>query len=212
MPDVVLCDDHRIFADVLGVVLTRHGFTVAAVVHRTSDIVDVVARHRPDACVIDRSFADGDGLEIIPAVVAASPFTKVLMLTGDREPDTAERAMEAGARGYLCKTAGVSALVSVITRVVSGEVVVDVPPASRPYLGPDHAQAHRLAGHLTPRERECLAMIVEGLGSEAMAQRLGVATSTVRTYVQAVLTKLGVHSRVEAASFAIRHSLLAAAG
>ena len=68
-------------------------------------------------------------------------------------------------------------------------------------------QALRLAAHLTSRERECLMMLVEGLDTAAMVQRLGVSRTTVRTHLQAVLTKLGVHSRLEAASFAVRHRL-----
>jgi DNA-binding NarL/FixJ family response regulator len=116
--------------------------------------------------------------------------------------------MAAGAAGYLCKTAGVAALVSTLARVAAGEVVSAVPAPRSPLRVPEHAEAHRLAGYLTPRERDCLAMMVDGLGTAAIATRLGVSVATVRTYAQAVLTKLGVHSRLEAASFAVRYSLL----
>ena len=209
MPDVVLCDDHPIFVDALALVLGVRGFTVRAVVNRTAGIVDAVTGHRPDVCVIDRDFADGDGLDMIRPVLAASPSTRVLMLTADRDPQTAAAAMDAGASGFVGKTAGVSALVSTMTRIVHGETVIDVPPVRLPPApsGPD-ADARRLAEYLTRRELECLALLVDGLGSQAIADRLGVSPATVRTYVQAVLTKLGVHSRLEAASFAVRHSLL----
>lgn len=207
MPDIVLCDDHPVFADALAVVLTGRGYAVRAVVHSTAGIVAAVRAHRPAACVIDRHFADGDGLDVVAPVVAASPATRVLLLTADRDPAVAGRALAAGASGYLCKTAGVAALVSAIGRIVRGEVVVDAPepPVQRTS---EHAEALRLAAYLTARERECLALVVDGLGTGAMAERLGVSTTTVRTHVQAVLTKLGVHSRLEAASFAVRHSLL----
>jgi DNA-binding NarL/FixJ family response regulator len=203
---VLLCDDHPVFAEALRAVLTGHGFGVCAVVHRAAEVVDAVAGHRPRVCVIDRHFADGDGLDLLPVVSAVDPTTRVLLVTADRDPDTARRALAAGAAGYLCKTAGVSALVSTITRVAAGEVVADLPRPTGP--APAHAEAHRLAGYLTPRERACLVMIVDGLGTAAIAERLGVSAATVRTYIQAVLTKLGVHSRLEAASFAVRHSLL----
>nr|WP_275404311.1 helix-turn-helix transcriptional regulator [Pseudonocardia acidicola] len=65
-----------------------------------------------------------------------------------------------------------------------------------------------MARHLTARERECLALLVEGLGTKAMARRLGVATTTVRSHVQATLTKLGTHSRLEAAALAVRYDLV----
>jgi two-component system nitrate/nitrite response regulator NarL len=68
-----------------------------------------------------------------------------------------------------------------------------------------------LAAHLTGREWECLELLVEGLDTTTMARRLGVSRTTIRTHVQALLTKLGVHSRLEAASFAVRNRLLAEA-
>ncbi len=208
MPDVVLCDDHPVFADALAVVLAGRGYAVRAVVHSTAGIVAAVRAHRPAACVIDRHFADGDGLDVVAPVVAASPTTRVLLLTADRDPAVARRALAAGASGYLRKTAGVEALVSAIGRVVRGEVVVDAPPERPVPRSSEHAEALRLAAYLTVRERECLALVVEGLGTGAMAERLGLSTATVRTHVQSVLTKLGVHSRLEAASFAVRHSIL----
>ncbi len=67
---------------------------------------------------------------------------------------------------------------------------------------------HRLAAYLTIRERQCLQLLVEGLDTAQMAVRLGVSPATVRTHVQSLLTKLGVHSRLEAASLAVRHRLL----
>jgi two-component system nitrate/nitrite response regulator NarL len=208
MPRLVLCDDHPIFIEALGAVLGRHGLTVAGTVTTTDGVVDAVARHRPDAVVIDRHFGDHDGLDLIGPALAASPETRVLILTADPDRAAAGRALETGASGFLCKTAGVASLVGAVVRVLAGETVVDVPAAAHPR----RTDAHRLAGYLTPRERECLALIVDGHGSRAIADRLGVSPATVRTYVQAVLTKLGVHSRLEAASFAVRHSLLGNTG
>jgi two-component system, NarL family, nitrate/nitrite response regulator NarL len=168
--DVVLCDDHPVFAEALARVLAGYGFRVRAVVHAVEDVVPAVLAHRPRVCVVDRHFADGDGLAVLPAVRAASPATRTVLLTADRDPDTARRALAAGADGYLCKTAGVSALASTLSRVAAGEVVTDLPVPVGP--APEHAEAHRLAGHLTPRERDTLAMIVDGLGTAAMAARL----------------------------------------
>lgn len=188
--------------------LSRHGFTVRAVVGDRAEVVDAVREHRPRICLIDLHFGDGDGIDLIGPVRAASPTTRVLMLTADRDARTADRALAAGAGGYQCKTAGVRALVATIRRVLDGEVVVDLPPVPRVPMTPAEAGARRLASHLTPRERECLVLLVDGLGSRAISERLGVSTATVRTHVQVVLTKLGVHSRLEAAAFTVRHGLL----
>jgi two-component system, NarL family, nitrate/nitrite response regulator NarL len=85
---------------------------------------------------------------------------------------------------------------------------VDVPRAAGRPRPPGHDDARRLASHLTGRERQCLALLVEGLDTAGIARRLAVSQATVRAHVQSVLTKLGVHSRLEAASFAVRHHLL----
>jgi DNA-binding NarL/FixJ family response regulator len=208
VPDIVLCDDHPVFADALAVVLAGHGYRVRAVVHTAAEIVATVRAHRPAVCVIDRHFGDGDGLALVAPAVAASPGIRVLLLTADRDPAVARRALASGASGYLSKTAGITSLVSAIGRILRGEVVVEAAPEPPVHRSSEHVEALRLASYLTARERECLALVVDGLGTGAIAERLGVSTTTVRTHVQSVLTKLGVHSRLEAASFAVRHSIL----
>jgi two-component system nitrate/nitrite response regulator NarL len=210
VPHIVLCDDHPVFVDALGLVLGRRGFTVDAVVNRIAQIAPTVARHRPEVCLIDRNFGAEDGLTQIGPILAASPATRVLMLTADRDAATAGRALAAGAAGYLCKTAGIGAVVDAIREVLAGTTTVRLTPVPR--RSPQDATAHRLAGYLTNREWECLALLVDGHSSDAIAERLGVSITTVRTHVQSVLTKLGVHSRLEAASYAVRHSLLARSG
>lgn len=208
MPHIVLCDDHPVFVDALGVVLGRHGFVVDAVVNDLLQVVPTVARHRPQLCLVDRNFGRADALGVIAPIRAASPGTRVLMLSADREEATSRRALAAGAAAYLCKTAGLGAVVDTLRTVHAGGTAVAVGSRTEPRLSPADADAHRLAGYLTNREWECLALIVEGHSSSAIAERMGVSVTTVRTHVQAVLTKLGVHSRLEAASFAVRHSLL----
>jgi two-component system nitrate/nitrite response regulator NarL len=116
--------------------------------------------------------------------------------------------LRAGAAGYVHKTRGVSAVIAAIDRVLRGEVVVDVPKVSGAARSAEENDAHRLAAYLTAREWQCLGLIVEGLDTTAMATKLGVSRTTVRTHVQSLLTKLGVHSRLEAASFAVRYRLL----
>jgi two-component system, NarL family, nitrate/nitrite response regulator NarL len=170
-----------------------------------------VALHRPAVVVIDRHLGEGDGIDLLPAVLAASPATRAMVLTADADAAAVRLARAAGAAGLMSKTGGVTALVNAITRVASGGLLADDPAADgagaggRPAHRPDDVA--RLAAFLTRRERECLALMVDGYGSGAMAEHLGVSVATVRGYVQGVLTKLGVHSRVEAASLAVRFSL-----
>ncbi len=207
MTSLVVGDDHVVFLDALATVLAQQAYdiTIAGTVAET---VAAVAASHPDLCLIDRHFAGVDSVEAIGTMLEASPDTKVLVLSADPDTDGILAALSAGASGYLHKTRGVTALTAAITRVLRGEVVVDVPRGGGRPKPPGHDDALRLASHLTDRERECLALLVEGLDTTAMARKLSVSRTTVRTHVQSVLTKLGVHSRLEAASFAVRYRLL----
>lgn len=204
MPDLLLCDDHGVFADALGSALGQRGFTVLATASTLADAKERVVGHRPDVCLLDRYFADGDGLDALPEIAAS---TRVLVLTADGDEQGTDHALRAGARGYVTKMCGLSALCAAVEAVARDEVVVETGPARSPAPTGD-SDAHRLAAHLTDRERQCLELLVEGHRTTTMARGLGVSTTTVRTHVQSVLTKLGVHSRLEAASLALRHSLI----
>jgi two-component system nitrate/nitrite response regulator NarL len=208
LTELVLCDDHTVFLDVLETVLTARGFTVGAVVDSAARIVEVVRRRQPDICLLDRHFADGDGIEMIRQVAAAAARTRIVVLSGDRDPNVVHRALQFGAAGYVHKTSGVAALVTAIRKVMNGEIVVDTPQPSGDRHRRDSDEAHRLARYLTARERECLVLLVAGFGTQEIARRLGISTATARTYMQALLTKLGLHSQLEAAAFAVRHSLV----
>ncbi len=208
MARLVLGDDHVVFLDALSTVLGQSGYGVGGVARSPAEMVALVGREQPDVCLIDRNAALDDDGQTIGRVLAASEGTSVVVLSANPSSEAVGRALEAGASGYLHQSRGIGALVAALERVLRGEIVVDVPetaPPARRSAEPN--QALRLAAHLTSRERECLLMLVEGLDTAAMVGRLGVSRTTVRTHLQAVLTKLGVHSRLEAASFAVRHRL-----
>jgi two-component system, NarL family, nitrate/nitrite response regulator NarL len=209
LTDLVLGDDHTVFLDALSAVLSQRGFTVSAVARSAAETVRAVSRVKPDVCLLDRHFITGDdGIEAIGTMTALSPRTRFLVLSADRDNDGVLRALAAGASGYLHKTRGIAALSTAIERVTHGEVVVDVPVPITAQRAVPPGDPRRLAAYLTARERECLALLVRGLSTAAMVSALGVSRTTVRTHVQALLTKLGVHSRLEAASFAVRYGLL----
>jgi two-component system, NarL family, nitrate/nitrite response regulator NarL len=207
--EVVIGDDHAVFLDALATVLAEQGCAVTKAT-TISDTVSAVRNRQPDVCLVDRHFAAGaDGLGALGEISGASPRTKVLILSADGNSDSIMRAMRAGAAAYVHKTRGVAVLKQTIDRVLRGEIVIEVPaaPGIRPQLARQQ-DALRLAGYLTARERQCLELLVEGQDTAAMISRLGVSAATVRTHVQALLTKLGVHSRLEAAAFAVQHGLL----
>jgi two-component system, NarL family, nitrate/nitrite response regulator NarL len=208
-PEVVLADGHTVFLDGLSAVLAHSGCRVAATASTRQTMLEQVRAIRPALCIIDSEFPDGDGIEALEEIAASSPATKVVVLTADHAPKNLQRALERGAAGYVHKARGVPALIEVLRRVAGGEIVVEgtfsAPRASSPQRS---EQLRLLASYLTPRELECLALLAAGSSTTAIARRLGVSTTTIRSHVQAVLTKLSVHSRLEAASLAIRYGLV----
>lgn len=206
MTKLVLADNHAVFLDALSEVLSQRGFTVGAAVTDIAALVPALRGIRPDVCLLDRHFGAADGLDAIGAMRAAAPGTKIIVVSADRDGTGVLRALRAGAAGYLHKAHTVAVLVAAIERVMGGEIVTELPDRERQQEWPD--DAHRLAAHLTAREWECLAMLVDGMDTTAIAAALGVSRTTVRTHVQALMAKLGVHSRLEAASYAMRYRLL----
>jgi two-component system nitrate/nitrite response regulator NarL len=207
--EVVLADSHAVFVDGLSAVLTLSGYRVLAAVSTRSALLVQLSALQPTLCIIESQLPDGDGIEAVAEIAALSPATRVVVLTADQERQNLRRALALGAAGYVHKSRGVPAVIEVLRRVGAGEIVVEGTFSSP--RAPDPQGSHELrllATYLTPRELECLALLASGLGTTLIARRLGVSTMTIRSHVQAVLTKLGVHSRLEAASLAIRYGLV----
>ncbi|MGH3869332.1 MAG: LuxR C-terminal-related transcriptional regulator [Pseudonocardiaceae bacterium] len=206
MTSVVLGDDHAVFVESLVSVLVGQGFHVPAAARSLTGTVEAVHHHRPDICLLGRHFSDGDGITAIRNIITVSPATRILILAAGGDTDAMRQALRSGAAGYVPTTWGLRKLIHELERVIDGAIAPDAAQASS--ARSEGSEAHRLAAHLTARERECLALLVEGLDTPAMTLRLGVSTITVRSHVQALLTKLGVHSRLEAATFAVRYGLV----
>ena len=196
---ILLCDDHVLLAEALDSLLTSAGHEVT-VANSPDEALALLDTARPDVCVLDVGFPDGDGVDVLSRVTDRSPHTKVMMLSATRDPDVVKAAIDLGARGYLCKDVGVVEVVRAVQRVHEGDVVLDPQVvqmlARRPRPRPDDIEW--LMGFLTSREREVLRRIVLGQGTQEMANEMHVSRSTARTHVQNVLRKLGVHSRLEA--------------
>lgn len=204
--NVVLCDDHRVFLDSLAVVLEANGHTVFRATS-PDEALDTVASHEIDACVMDVTFPQASGLTAVSEVRRASPATRVLVLTGFLDDAIEKTAMAAGAVGCLPKDDEIACLLDALDACAAGDETVTVGGHARPVEDPWRRDP--LARFLTVREREVLEGIARGETTPALARRLGIGTATVRTHVQNVLAKLGVHSRLEAVAFALNHSLVA---
>lgn len=208
MIDVVVGDDHGVFVDALSTVLGQRRLTVRAVAHRATEVREAVRRNRPGVCLLDRRFSDGDGMQLIPLLLEDSPDTRIIVVTADPDEGSARKALELGAHGFVHKTRGVTALIEAIHQVIEGRTVVELPPRRRAQVSAAAADVQRLASHLTTREWTCLCLLVRGRGTAEMSAELGISVTTVRTHIQSMMTKLGVHTRLEAAALASRHRLV----
>lgn len=210
MITVVFGDDHALLVEAMVPALAGYGVKVVAAAYDLPHVLDAVRRFDPDICLLDVHFGDVDDRDGVRSVHEANPRTKIVVLTADTTIESMVSAVEAGATGYVHKTRGCARLVAAMEKVMRGDLVTDLPirHAGRPNdSGPD-PDVHLLAWYLTARERQCLALLVDGQPTNVIARHLGVSVTTVRSHVQALMTKLGVHSRLEAASFAVRHDLV----
>jgi DNA-binding NarL/FixJ family response regulator len=179
------------------------------------EAVEIVRRDPPDAVLIDIGLPDQSGLVVGRTILELLPGARVLALSALHAPRLAEEAARVGFSGYLTKQVPISRVVEALEGGLDGRPVVSNGAPYRSNGGSYRSNGSRMdliAEQLTNREREVLGLLVEGLPGEAIARRLGVSGNTVRTHVQNILSKLQVHSRLEAATLAVRHRLLVDGG
>jgi two-component system nitrate/nitrite response regulator NarL len=196
---IVVCDDHRVLLEALSHALTTRGYIVEATASTPAEAVAAVKLHDPDLLLVDVSFPDGSGLDAAREVMSHHPGTRVVILTGSDDAATAMEAARIGVAGYIRKDQRLAAIAEALCRAAAGEPWVDATALRRLRSAQSNATAPRHpVDELTRQERVVLAMLEEGLSTAEIVRRMGIGTSTVRSHIQAILTKLGVHSRVQA--------------
>src|SRR5215216_6734215 len=210
MIGLVLADDHRVFAEGLGVMLdAQDDLAVLGVAHDSHQAIELAARHEPTVLLLDAHMPGPDLATTLRAVRAASPDTKVLMLSADTRRETIAEALEAGADGFLAKDASSRQVAGAIRSLADGKgsIVAAAEPDTRPARDPSvDLRVRTLSG----REREILSLLANGWSNRRIAEECFLSLNTVRTHVQNVLVKLGVHSKLEAVAFALEHQVVTA--
>lgn len=208
--DLLIVDDHVLFAEAVARSLGDAGAAVVRIVDRGDSALAEVDRDPPDVALVDIGLPDRSGLDVGHEIIGRRRGVRVIALTALCDTRAVQRAMRFGFHGYVTKNAAVGVLTSAIRSALDGQLVI--PHRLGTYAvgerSPEEEAASLLAGQLTKREREILAMLARGWGSPSIASALSIRPNTVRTHVQNLLAKLQVHSRLEAASFAVRHGLV----
>ena len=166
-----------------------------------------------DLAVVDLDLPDGDGAELIGELRAANPHGAVLVLTATADRETYARAVEAGAAGVLHKSVRIKEVVEAARHLAAGELLLSTNEVVEllQLIGRRREQdyeARRAVESLTPREWEVLQALAEGLSDKEMSERLHVGIGTVRNHIVSIFAKLGVHSRLQALVFAVRHGII----
>jgi two-component system, NarL family, nitrate/nitrite response regulator NarL len=208
---VILCDDHMVFAQALAAVLEHRGYEILDVLDDPHKLVDLLREDVADICVLDLGFPDADGIDITAQIVAVNANIRIFVLTARTGAEILRKTMAAGASGVASKDRGVDDILTAVSRVAVGETYADE-ELLRDALGLSAAtsrtHAHFLASYVTPREREVLTYLVDGMTTIAISRKMAISKTTVRAHVQAILGKFGVHSRLEAVSYAIANGVV----
>jgi NarL family two-component system response regulator LiaR len=179
---------------------------LAAEAENGQQALELCAETNPDVILMDMMMPDIDGATATRTLLQQNPQLQVIALTSFKELELIRNALDAGAIGYLLKDVTAEDLAKAIRAAYAGRGTLS------PEIGQALVQAASQPpepGHdLTPREREVLALLVEGLNNRQIAGRLNVSPSTIKSHVSNILTKFGVASRTEAVTLALRHGLV----
>jgi DNA-binding NarL/FixJ family response regulator len=207
---ILIADDHEVVRDGLRRVIEAGGdFSVVAEARDGREAVQLAKEHQPDIAVIDLWMPGVSGEEAIRCIAGGSGHTKVLALSAHDEWSRVRSALQAGALGYVVKSAAAAELIEALHALCAGRAYLSPSIAQHVAGAVDAGEAPRsLLAQLTEREREVLALIVEGLTSKEIAARLGHSPKTAETHRASVMRKLGVHKTSSLVRIAIREGLV----
>jgi two-component system, NarL family, nitrate/nitrite response regulator NarL len=212
---VLLVEDHASFRQALAFMLEREpGFEVAGQVGSLAEARQLNGEvlENVEVAIVDLALPDGDGLELIEDF-SSQPRMTTLVLSASLEPGRFARAVEAGASGVLHKSTPIKDIVEAVQLLRAGEALLspaEVVEMLR-LVGRERQEelaARQAVERLTPREKEVLEALAEGLESKEIAEKLNVTVETERTHMVNILHKLGVHSRLQALVFAARYGVV----
>jgi DNA-binding NarL/FixJ family response regulator len=209
---VLLVDDHRALAEALSRLLASEpGISMVGTAYSAAE-ARARLREQIDVVLMDYALPDGTGAEVTRSARARWPKASVIMLTAHDDDETVLDSIQAGADGFLAKTASIDEVVSAVKAAHAGETLLPPAVIAKIALRVRMAREHGLEGPriepLTVRELEILRALSAGRTTREICDQLNIAPNTLRTHVQNITAKLHVHSKLEAVVFALRHGLV----
>lgn len=204
---VMVVDDHPVVRDGLkNMLLAFDDLELIGEAENGSAALALCQQNTPDVILMDILMPDMDGILATRAILEQYPQVKIIMLTSYPDDDLVQKSLEAGAIGYILKSVSIDSMAHAVRSAYDGQ----------PTLAPEATKAliRAKTGPLKPgrdlsdREREVLALIVEGLSNDEIAEQLVISPATARHHVSACLQKLGAANRAQAASLAVKHGLV----
>ena len=202
---VLIVDDQRTFGEALQLALAKEkDLRVVDVVTDGPAAVEAATEFKPDVVLMDAAMPGMNGIEATRRIKDADPDAQVLILSGYEDELLLARAMQAGAVGLLRKTEAVTNVADSVRLAHRDEKEIEGALRRLRHRRERDASAEKRLARLTPREVEILELMAAGNQADQIAEQLGMSVYTLRTHTQNILTKLGVHSKLEALVLAIR--------
>jgi len=211
---VLLVEDHATVREAIASTLEREArFRVVGQAGSIAQARSMLGAQPVDVAIIDLGLPDGYGADLIPELREASPQAQALVLSATLDRAQIARAVENGAAGILNKSAHLDQVVDAVKRLMRGETLLPLEEVVEllrfaSTRREEEYDARQAIARLTSREIEVLQYLANGLDSEAIAQRLHIALRTERNHVSHILTKLGVHSQLQALVFAVKYGVV----
>src|SRR3954464_293378 len=205
MTKLVIVDDHEALREGLATLLAGHGMEILGAAGNVAAGLDLVEHATPEIAMGDIQLPDGSGIDLTRELLARRPDLGVILYTGDSDAELLYSGLDSGARGSALKAGSMDELLAAIERVAGGGSYVD-PRLDRILLSP-RATAH--VPQLSPREREIMHLMAEGMTAEAIGDKITVSVETVRTHVRNVIRKLQARNRVHAIAIALERGEIA---
>jgi DNA-binding NarL/FixJ family response regulator len=205
MVRLVIVDDHEALRDALAAALGQRGIEVVGAAGNVAAGLDLVEHAEADVALVDIRLPDGSGIDLTRDLLTRRPDLAVVLYTGHSDVDLLYDGLDAGARGYALKAGSLDELTGAIARVAEGGSYVD-PRVDRVLLEPRSAAR---VTQLSPRERQIMELMAEGLTAERIGDEINVSVETVRTHVRNVIRKLQARNRVHAIALALERGEIA---